>query len=94
MIKVRCPADRLTDVAEVLRLKLKTRDGKLCCPCNDIHLDRIDLTGYFSSVSRLLCAFPRELSFNLSTTQRYIGHATIAWPSCFSVQVVRKANDY
>lgn len=28
MIKVRCPADRLTDNAEVLRLKLKARDGK------------------------------------------------------------------
>jgi hypothetical protein len=27
MIKVRCPEDRLTDVAEVLRLKLKTTDG-------------------------------------------------------------------
>ena len=27
MIKIRCPAERLTDVAEVLRLKLKTRDG-------------------------------------------------------------------
>ena len=27
MIKVRCPSDRLMDVAEVLRLKLKTRDG-------------------------------------------------------------------
>lgn len=30
MIKVRCPEDRLTDVAEVLRIKMKTRDGKLC----------------------------------------------------------------
>ena len=28
MIKVRCPVDRLTDVAEVLRIKLKKRDGK------------------------------------------------------------------
>ena len=28
MIKIRCPPDRLMDVAEVLRLKLKTRDGK------------------------------------------------------------------
>ena len=27
MIKIRCPSDRLMDVAEVLRLKLKTRDG-------------------------------------------------------------------
>jgi hypothetical protein len=27
MIKVRCPEDRLTDVAEVLRLKMKTIDG-------------------------------------------------------------------
>ncbi|KAL3941311.1 MAG: hypothetical protein SGBAC_004311 [Bacillariaceae sp.] len=27
MIKVRCPEDRLTDVAEVLRLHLKTKDG-------------------------------------------------------------------
>mmetsp|Transcript_25942 Transcript_25942/g.39750 ORF Transcript_25942/g.39750 Transcript_25942/m.39750 type:complete len:2112 (+) Transcript_25942:199-6534(+) len=27
MIKVRCPADRLMDVAEVLRLKMKTNDG-------------------------------------------------------------------
>lgn len=27
MIKIRCPADRLTDVAEVLRLKMKTVDG-------------------------------------------------------------------
>jgi anoctamin-10 len=27
MIKIRCPNDRLMDVAEVLRLKLKTRDG-------------------------------------------------------------------
>lgn len=29
MIKVRCPEDRLTDVAEVLRLKLRTNDGKI-----------------------------------------------------------------
>jgi len=28
MIKLRCPADRLMDVAEVLRLKLKTTEGK------------------------------------------------------------------
>ena len=28
MIKVRCPEDRLADVAEVLRLKMKTLDGK------------------------------------------------------------------
>ena len=28
MLKVRCPEDRLTDVAEVLRLKMKTVDGK------------------------------------------------------------------
>jgi hypothetical protein len=28
MIKVRCPEDRLTDVAEVLRLKMKTVDGE------------------------------------------------------------------
>jgi len=27
MIKIRCPEDRLTDVAEVLRLKIKTKDG-------------------------------------------------------------------
>jgi len=27
MIKIRCPSDRLMDVAEVLRLKLKTREG-------------------------------------------------------------------
>jgi hypothetical protein len=27
MIKIRCPEDRLTDVAEVLRLKMKTKDG-------------------------------------------------------------------
>jgi hypothetical protein len=27
MIKIRCPEDRLTDVAEVLRLKLRTKDG-------------------------------------------------------------------
>lgn len=27
MIKLRCPPDRLTDVAEVLRVKLKTKDG-------------------------------------------------------------------
>lgn len=29
MLKIRCPADRLTDVAEVLRIKMKTIDGKL-----------------------------------------------------------------
>ena len=29
MIKVRCPEDRLTDVAEVLRVKLRTNDGKI-----------------------------------------------------------------
>lgn len=29
MIKVRCPAERLQDVAEALKLKLKTKDGKL-----------------------------------------------------------------
>lgn len=29
MIKVRCPVDRLQDVAEALKLKLKTKDGKL-----------------------------------------------------------------
>lgn len=28
MIKIRCPEDRLMDVAEVLRLKLRTREGK------------------------------------------------------------------
>ena len=28
MIKVRCPEDRLTDVAEVLRMKMKTIDGE------------------------------------------------------------------
>lgn len=28
MIKVRCPVDRLQDVAEALKLKLKTKDGK------------------------------------------------------------------
>lgn len=28
MIKVRCPEDRLTDVAEVLRLMMKTKDGR------------------------------------------------------------------
>lgn len=28
MIKIRCPEDRLTDLAEVLRLKMKTIDGK------------------------------------------------------------------
>ncbi|KAL3921602.1 MAG: hypothetical protein SGILL_002664, partial [Bacillariaceae sp.] len=27
MIKIRCPEDRLTDVAEVLRLKMETKDG-------------------------------------------------------------------
>ena len=27
MIKIRCPEDRLMDVAEVLRVKLKTRQG-------------------------------------------------------------------
>lgn len=27
MIKIRCPEDRLTDVAEVLRLKMKTKEG-------------------------------------------------------------------
>ena len=27
MIKLRCPPERLEDVAEVLRMKLKTRDG-------------------------------------------------------------------
>jgi hypothetical protein len=29
LIKIRCPPDRLLDVAEVLRLKLRTREGKL-----------------------------------------------------------------
>jgi hypothetical protein len=28
MIKVRCPVDRLQDVAEALKLKMKTKDGK------------------------------------------------------------------
>lgn len=28
MIKVRCPIDRLQDVAEALKLKLKTKDGE------------------------------------------------------------------
>ena len=28
MIKVRCPVDRLQDVAEALKLKLKTKDGE------------------------------------------------------------------
>lgn len=28
MIKIRCPEDRLTDVAEVLRVQMKTMDGK------------------------------------------------------------------
>jgi hypothetical protein len=28
MLKIRCPQDRLTDVAEVLRLKMKTLDGE------------------------------------------------------------------
>lgn len=30
MIKVRCPVDRLQDVAEALKLKLKTKDGECC----------------------------------------------------------------
>ena len=29
MIKVRCPVERLQDVAEALKLKLKTKDGKI-----------------------------------------------------------------
>lgn len=29
MIKVRCPVDRLQDVAEALKLKLKTKDGAI-----------------------------------------------------------------
>lgn len=29
MIKVRCPVDRLQDVAEALKMKLKTKEGKL-----------------------------------------------------------------
>lgn len=29
MLKVRCPVDRLQDVAEALKLKLKTKSGKL-----------------------------------------------------------------
>jgi hypothetical protein len=29
MIKVRCPVDRLQDVAEALKLKLKTKDGEI-----------------------------------------------------------------
>ena len=37
MLKVRCPEDRLTDVAEVLRIKMKTLDGKL------FHCDRKNL---------------------------------------------------
>lgn len=28
MIKVRCPVDRLQDVAEALKLKMKTKDGE------------------------------------------------------------------
>jgi hypothetical protein len=31
MIKIRCPEDRLMDVAEVLRVKLKTRQGESSC---------------------------------------------------------------
>jgi hypothetical protein len=38
MIKVRCPSDRLMDVAEVLRLKLKTRDGSFA-PFREDSLD-------------------------------------------------------
>jgi hypothetical protein len=61
MIKVRCPADRLTDVAEVLRIKLKTRDGNfvpfredcvgIFAPLND-ELDAPDADSLFRSFQR------------------------------------------
>ena len=61
MIKVRCPADRLTDVAEVLRIKLKTRDGNFApfrencvgifAPLND-ELDSPDADSLFRSFQR------------------------------------------
>lgn len=42
MIKVRCPVDRLQDVAEALKLKLKTKDGESYDPitlaCDSFHV--------------------------------------------------------
>jgi hypothetical protein len=43
MIKIRCPPDRLMDVAEVLRLKLKTREGTFA-PFREDLIDMFDPT--------------------------------------------------
>jgi Calcium-activated chloride channel len=61
MIKVRCPVDRMSDVAEVLRIKLKTREGKyapfresnlgLFCSLND-DLDAPGGDPFFRSFQR------------------------------------------
>ena len=42
MIKVRCPSERLTDVAEVLRIKLKTREGDFA-PFREDAIDQYDI---------------------------------------------------
>jgi len=67
MIKIRCPEDRLTDVAEVLRLKIKTNDGSYAQFHEDIahifksHEDHLDIPNiYRGGMASLLRSKDRQ----------------------------------
>jgi hypothetical protein len=67
MIKIRCPEDRLTDVAEVLRLKIKTNDGSYAQFHEDIahifksHDDHLDIPNiYRGGMASLLRSKDRQ----------------------------------
>ena len=67
MIKVRCPEDRLTDVAEVLRLKMKTHDGTTAAFREDTadmfqhHGDMLDVPSiYHGRIASLLRSKDRQ----------------------------------
>jgi hypothetical protein len=71
MIKVRCPEDRLTDVAEVLRLKMKTHDGGTAAFREDAadmfehHGDMLDVPSiYHGRVASLLRSKDRQTIIN------------------------------
>lgn len=68
MIKVRCPEDRLTDVAEVLRLEMKTVDGKrdlLSDQCAIYCLNDFLIHYLLPNLYRWLCSFPGGYSGNV-----------------------------
>lgn len=60
MIKIRCPSDRLMDVAEVLRVKLKTKDG-LFAPFSEDMIEAFD-----SGDDSLECLPPHNMDWSTS----------------------------